>query len=222
MKIEISPRALLVINVIIIILYLSGCSASEEKNIDLSFITDYPCKAPCWYGLELNKSSRVELLEVIAKLPFVNQNTIQTRNFTSLILSVPITVIYAQCGEYQSDDCISITLKDNIVVNISHLILYNLTVNDVIKKIGEPRIISHGPSSLTIETCEILLFWPSLNIWATINVENGKKVCRKLDSGVRFDLDLQVWKINYGIDNYFTSVNPNQYPNGYWRELISP
>ena len=40
------------------------------------FVTGNPCSAPCWYGLQLNKSTEADVYSTLKKLDFVDQTSI--------------------------------------------------------------------------------------------------------------------------------------------------
>lgn len=40
--------------------------------MDRSWLTDNPCAVPCWYGLELNRSTKAEALATVGGLSFVD------------------------------------------------------------------------------------------------------------------------------------------------------
>ncbi len=48
----------------------------EPSQMDKSLLTDTPCPAPCWYGLELEKSSKADVLTTLQTLSFINSNSI--------------------------------------------------------------------------------------------------------------------------------------------------
>ena len=58
--------------------FTSSCrnSVDGEAPIDKSFLEKGSCAPPCWYGLELDKSTERDVYAVLKQLPFVDQNSI--------------------------------------------------------------------------------------------------------------------------------------------------
>jgi hypothetical protein len=48
----------------------------DELLLDRSLLTDKPCMAPCWYGLDINKSTKDKVMETLKTLSFIDQNRI--------------------------------------------------------------------------------------------------------------------------------------------------
>jgi hypothetical protein len=53
-----------------------GNPALDDPLADSSFLTQQPCAAPCWYGLEPDKSTADDVIAALRKLPFVDSGTI--------------------------------------------------------------------------------------------------------------------------------------------------
>ena len=76
---------------LLILLTSSGCGVSITQEtptqaattdpglVDDSLLTDIPCKAPCWYGLELGKSTEADVLTTLHELSFIDPNRIGDR-----------------------------------------------------------------------------------------------------------------------------------------------
>ncbi len=59
----------------------TGCMSNSTISVDdpladHSFLTQQPCAAPCWYGLEPGKSTAHDVDTTLDKLPFVDSSTI--------------------------------------------------------------------------------------------------------------------------------------------------
>jgi hypothetical protein len=48
----------------------------DSPVVDQSFVTGQPCKAPCWYDLEIGKSSNENIRQVLSSLSFIYQPSI--------------------------------------------------------------------------------------------------------------------------------------------------
>jgi hypothetical protein len=76
-------RIILLLDVVI---FLYGCTGNLSQELpatispklqDRSFLTGTPCLAPCWYNLEIGKSSKNDVIEKLQTLEFIDQKTIQ-------------------------------------------------------------------------------------------------------------------------------------------------
>jgi hypothetical protein len=56
-----------------------GCESTSKpvdlELVDQSFVTGQTCEAPCWYGLEPGISNESEVMDVLKKQLFVDQNS---------------------------------------------------------------------------------------------------------------------------------------------------
>jgi hypothetical protein len=48
----------------------------DDARVDQSFITGNTCAAPCWYGLEIDKSSEADVMSVLTTLKFIDYETL--------------------------------------------------------------------------------------------------------------------------------------------------
>src|SRR5947207_7639708 len=76
-------RQLLIMS--IVGLFVFGCSHStpisafpstpSAEQVDKNPFPGIPCAAPCWHGLQINKSSKEDVLSTLDRLPFIDHNS---------------------------------------------------------------------------------------------------------------------------------------------------
>lgn len=58
-----------------LIYLVAACSVAQDDTLtDLSLKTLQPCAPPCWYGMELGKSSVDDFKATLLQLPFVDHS----------------------------------------------------------------------------------------------------------------------------------------------------
>jgi hypothetical protein len=133
--------------IFILSLLLPGCNHAsqtpESRVADRSFLTGQPCKAPCWYNLELDKSTLVDVTQTLKELPFVDHNSISVHNtvYTGNIIT---TQIDFDCIEPKGKPCGFIKVLDDKLKMVNIVIRYPLTIKTVIDQIGPPEYIFFG------------------------------------------------------------------------------
>jgi hypothetical protein len=146
----------------------------NDSRMDLSFLTNQPCKAPCWYGLELGKSSIEEIRTTLTSLPFIKPGSIREfkgGNPGELLLM-------AQCVYLDSnDDCVWIeTSSDGMLKKVGLGIHYPLSLDSVIEQLGSPSYFILDVISGT-DICLIYIHWPDTNILAVIEATPRERYC---------------------------------------------
>lgn len=146
----------------------------NDSRMDLSFLTNQPCKAPCWYGLELGKSSIEEIRTTLTSLPFIKPGSIREYkggNPGELLL-------IAQCVYLDSnDDCVWIeTSSDGMLKKVGLGIHYPLALDSVIEQLGSPSYFILDVIS-GADICLIYIHWPDTNILAVIKATPRERYC---------------------------------------------
>jgi hypothetical protein len=105
---------------------------------DQSWLTGDPCAAPCWFGLKPNETSRENSMTVVSKLPFIESSTMQESS-TNVYFPFKIRHDNLQSG-------VVITFEDDILSRIYITPNYPITIDQVVKKLGEPDGFSAYPT----------------------------------------------------------------------------
>jgi hypothetical protein len=146
----------------------------NDSRVDLSFITKQPCNAPCWYGLELGKSSVEDIRKALLSLPFINSDLIREykNNDPNEVLFVAKCVYSAP-----DEDCVWIeTSSDGKFGKITLKIYYTLTLETAIEQLGSPVYYMLDLISGK-DACRIYIHWPDANVLAVIEAAPREKYC---------------------------------------------
>jgi len=178
--------------IFILALGISSCVISktiDEAQIDRSFSTNQPCEAPCWYGLEVGKkTSNVELMETLQHLPFVQTDTVKIGPF-----------VQYECPTHFDDHCGQITIgNDGTILEIRFNVAYNLTIGEVVDKLGVPDyFVYNAPHPEVAIGCIVLLHWVNKRIAVSYFSKTWDQPCHDLSEGQKIPRDLQVTEIVY-------------------------
>jgi hypothetical protein len=116
---------------ILLTLTTSGCTSQPE--LDTSLLTDDPCSAPCWHSITPGLSSEDDVRGILEGSPFVRENTLGL-DLTEQ-RGVPLTMFSWQG---QGEDLNRIYLRDGQVLRIEINLDYELTLDTVVEKYGQP------------------------------------------------------------------------------------
>lgn len=161
----------------ILIILLVSCTNTEQtptatstliitlqpEQMDKSPFTGVPCSAPCWYGLEVGKSTESEVTSILPSLTFIDQESLQIYRRPSVPdyyskLSGPGAEIVANCIN-SSRECLTITISNNLLQNIIVGLNYEITPDDAIEYLGNPDYIGYVNLGSERVMCEVYLIW---------------------------------------------------------------
>jgi hypothetical protein len=150
---------------LIFILSLTSCSTVDQnKNMvtnptemDKSWLTGEPCKAPCWYGIIPGISSKNDVLEKIKPLTFINPQKTGMRQGSSWD-GKPEEYIDLY-GVNPPERTYIITLKQDKVDTIRIYPNYQISMDEAVKRIGEPDFIHTNPTDETARACILDVYW---------------------------------------------------------------
>lgn len=180
-----------------LLLFLSACNHAsltpEPKIADRSFLTGQPCKAPCWYNLELDKSTQVDVIQTLKELPYVDHNSIIVHNtvYTGNIIT---TQIDFDCIEPKGEPCGFIKLLDGKLKMVDTVIRYPLTIKTVIDQIGPPEYIFFG--ALMGGDC-LLDFDYEMTKGIIVRSGQPGQMCQDLQNGKILDKNLSFTEVTY-------------------------
>ncbi len=180
-------------------LAIAGCRDNRNESlIDRSFLTDQPCKAPCWYGLELDKSNRDNIYSTIKALPFVDQATVREWG-TGWLDDETAREVHFDClyPTPATTGCIGLTISHDKLKAIRMSVGFDLTFKTVVDKLGPPNYMNHTPWGGEIGGCVIGLFWPDRGISVEYIDTQTSARCDRLNQGKRVTPDTPVGGIFY-------------------------
>lgn len=172
---RIRERLLLYFSLLLMII-ISGCQ--QKTEVDQSFTSGLPCKAPCWYGLKLDVSSKADVLTTLDQLPFVDKKSIHEYG-TRWYADDHAIVIYYDCINSR-ENCGSLLLSEDRLKQIWIAIKYPLTLKQAVDKLGQPEDIQYGVCQPGY--CEVNLDWPNQRIFVGSSLKNSS-LCNEIQAG---------------------------------------
>lgn len=204
---------------LVCILYMAACQENfpgvlpnptptlDASKIDNSMFTDMPCKAPCWYGLQLNESSKEDVLTVLHGLTFISQSTIQESSVgywdPFLKDNIQANLISANCAQPQNRQCIGLTIADGKLKIIGLFPNQEIRFDVLVNHLGPPDYVGanlippvHSPG------CSVNLIWVSRQIVADHTEKSSTTLCDEVQSGMGIKPSLLVNSITYFLPEY--------------------
>lgn len=172
-----------------LVFVLNGCSGinlpstTDPALIDKSFLTQKPCAAPCWYGLEIDKSTKADILAKLDELTFVDHNTYKEYG-TVWVDDQNAKEIRFHCLNKPNEICGGTLISKDILKELWFNIGYDLSFAQVVDKIGPPDFVEYEPFSLA-GICTIDLVW--VNPGIDVNTkENGHQGCDSIAMAMEY------------------------------------
>ena len=155
-------------------IFLYGCFNSATPSAPIPFDTPsveqmdkspfagIPCAAPCWYNLEVGKSSENDVIALLPTLTFIEQDSIQmfrtsmpNYDFTA---SAPGVNIVASCV-HSNEECLDLRVVDDVLTKIVVELNYEIKVDEAIGYLGNPNYIGYDNIGSERVICEVYLVW---------------------------------------------------------------
>ena len=180
----------------------------DADRVDRSLLTDQPCPAPCWYGLELGKSTRADVLATLRTLSFADPDTIQENavgywdRFSHKSLAATVIGANYRSSRQQSAGLI---VANDTLLSIGIFPNYPLSLAQVVDHLGPPDYVS-AIMGLDRTTCYLELIWLNRQIVVGRTELNGQQLCGTLDSGKSLDPNLIVEEIHYELPQWFSEI----------------
>lgn len=209
---------------------LSPATPTLEPALkDQSLLTDTPCAAPCWYGLELGKTTKVEALATAQTLSFINSTVFpEIAEYYgywdgSKDVNVPGTRVLLRCKQ-QDQTCSSLLFVNDTLKEILLAPNYELTLGEVVAHLGEPDYFRFFPTSIHGHNCAVSLFWKQWGIRVTyLNVRTTQIRCDAVQKDKRLDKNLLVQRIAYMLpENFAIASAPEPGQDFPWAGFIEP
>jgi hypothetical protein len=186
-------------------LLLTSCSTqifspASPPIIDESFLTGETCDPPCWYGLEIDNSTKEDALSTLNQLPFIDVKSIseyETYWFDGVLASA----IKYNCVNIESDIyCGNMifyeaTLKENFIG-----VYYELTLNNAVERLGTPdHLIYFWPSPYG--SCEITVTWINKGAAIIVHDKSDYNECESIIDGNKVSPKILIDTILYTSPN---------------------
>lgn len=177
---------------LILIILISGCV--QKKDIDQSFTTDSPCTAPCWYGLQLDVSSRADVLATLNNLPFIENRSIHEYGYRWGTDDQAIEIYYDCIGT--KTGCGSLVLSGDRLKMMWMSIKYPLTFKQAVDKLGKPEYLEYGVCEPEAPSCRLNLSWPGQRIFVVADLKKAE-LCAEMKAGNTIPPETQIAFIFY-------------------------
>jgi hypothetical protein len=208
-----------------LLIMAAGCRSSPTGDLakptadplaDQSFLTQQPCAAPCWHGLEPDKSSANEVYTTLNKLPFVDPATIVEWDYIWLDDNTAKQVGFS-CLHPKDKECGgSAIISQEKLKRLTLSPPSGLTFQKAVDLFDQPDSFDRRPIDPEGNGCVITLIWPQRGIYLTsIEPKNGDQ-CRTIQENGKVSPNITVTQIIY--------VSPEVLktgPNGFFNDSIS-
>jgi len=176
---------------VLLVLLLTACVGKQDDPlIDRSFITSQPCAAPCWYGLEPDKSSREDIYATLHKLPFVDQTSINEYITMGPNDEQDINVGWS-CSHPKNDTCGgSARFSANKLESLYLTPGYILTFSDTVQIYGPPSYAKYFPRM--DPKCDLSLVWPTQGISISGQLPKWCPSLDEIETGLPINPNIQV------------------------------
>ena len=193
--------------IIILAMIITGCgdvfSSKDSKQVDQSFITDEPCQAPCWQSLYLNEATPDQVYTKLKELPFVDPESIITWEHVDDLGFTNATTIHYDCPRYTDGGCGYLLLSNGVLKVSNHVILYELSLKNVLEKLGTPDHVIFNPYSPHQEGCVLDFEWPKKNIRVSSYNYSNSQWCLDLQNDEFLDPGINVTQVTYMVPEAF-------------------
>ena len=130
---------------------------------DRSWLTDQPCRAPCWYSLKIGTTSITDAQKMVIELPFIDPNSVKN---TPATFWDPISdegldsrFLSYSCKQPNSMVCSSLQFVQNKLIEIRLYPNYQITLKEVVDSIGPPDYVEATAMTPEIVDCMVRLYW---------------------------------------------------------------
>ena len=180
---------------LLVLIGLTACAGS--KDADRSLVTQMPCAPPCWYGLELEESTKIEALDTLRSLSFVDQDRVSFHDYSNHWGHDSGVILYGCKYQYKNDYCGgSIIIRNGKVKSIVYGLGYKLTFGEVVDLYGRPDLIFSESPTTPAGGCRLGLYWESKQLYISNYDHYTYKPCDRLREDGVIDPKLKVDYVN--------------------------
>jgi hypothetical protein len=194
--------------------FILSCSIWKTEGLmEESFLTGLPCEAPCWQGLEIDKSTKSDIVAKLQELPFVEKRSIKEYG-TVWIADQNAVAIRFDCASPRRF-CGEFTLSKDRLKRMLFSIGYSLTFGKVVEKLDSPDSVSAGVCQPERPDCTVGLNWPGKGIFVGTHGYDGD-LCDAVQKGLKIPGRTKVTEIAYSVEEAFASVEGSCIQNLPW------
>jgi hypothetical protein len=200
---------------------LTACSKGVDAKADLSFVTDEPCAAPCWYGLTLNESTKADLQATLKSLEFVDPNDIRD-SLANWAGYFQAQWVWWGCLHPAKRSCGEAVLVDDRLKYLTLDVNYPLTLGEVVTKLGDPEYVEFGEYHFEVGGCGVRIFWPTVGIIVSYVDTRREDVCKQIAAAKPISPDLSISVVEYSASEGFEGSVPGCCTRIAWPGMATP
>lgn len=201
-------------------------STLEPSLTDQSILTDSPCTAPCWYGLELGKSTKADALMAARALSFIDPKEFPEMPDHYLYMAglkeedKDATSVTLQCRQPEKQGCVILRFVNDSLKEIWLFPNYAISLSQLVAHLGEPEYIQFSPTSAESPFCDMSVVWKQRGIG--VGFYSGIR-CNQAHKDQRVDRDLQTQIIRYMLpENSVLARIPDPGRDFPWAGFVEP
>jgi hypothetical protein len=189
-----------------IIFTVYGCA---PKNIvDQSFISQTPCRSPCWYGLELNKSNRQEVHNVLNTLPFVKSSSIKDYDISYQYGHDSQSINYDCTYKVDTSFCGTLLIVNGELISNWYGLGYDLRIMQVTDIFGPPDFLVYKSPISEIGGCDLSFYWPEREFKIGYGHLSNTQPCDQINKTGKVNSDQKITYIEFSTrDRLLSSLN---------------
>lgn len=160
------------------------------------FLTGEICDPPCWYGLDIDISSKEEALSTLEQLPFIDSTRIHEYE-SYLFNNGPLaTDVVYNCVRSNKYPCGILVFYDSKLTKNSITVKFELTLETTVERLGTPdHLICFWPSPYG--SCEITVTWIEKGAAEILHDKNKYNECESIIDGNKLSSNILVDTILY-------------------------
>jgi hypothetical protein len=198
------PAKLVFFGTICLTLLLAACT---EAKVDRSFLTDDPCAAPCWQGLTLDQSTKADLVATLTTLDFVDARRIR-EDEADWKDHKKVIVVSFDCLYPAKVACGDAGFVEDRLKYLWTSIQYELTLGEVVTKLGEPDYVEFAPYEAEAGGCVADFFWLASGISVQFFDTRSETICEAIRAGQALTPGLRISSVLYTAPGVF-EAEPN-------------
>jgi hypothetical protein len=172
---------------------LAACATGPDPQADQSFLTDQPCAAPCWQGLELGSSTKGATLSLLPTLPFVDAGSIVDKATTWKSDAAAREVSFG-CVHPRSGNCGNAIFSGDRLRWLELSVGYALTLRMAVTKLGAPTHVDYSTGNN--QGCSVTGAWPQRKIGVVLD-GLADRVCQSLRMGQGMPGEVKATSVYY-------------------------
>jgi hypothetical protein len=166
------------ITLLLLVAVLAGCGTGgwgvaptptlEPSLIDSSILTGVPCAAQCWYGLEIGRSTKADILATARTLSFIDPQAITEEPSgyfdPSTRANVAATIIHLDCRQPEGAPCAGLLVVNDVLKQIYLFPPPSLSFGQAVAHLGPPDYVAPSAVAGSTGLCNVVLVWKQRNI----------------------------------------------------------